>query len=91
MIHSAFFCSLYIKNVFGGCGGNLEEDSQTESGIMDCSSEKEYLEKRASLFPGVVVDLLKEPEGGLYEDKNGYTGCFLLQNVELTSVRNARG
>lgn len=78
-------------NVFGGCGGNLEEDSQTDSGIMGCGCQKEYLEKRASLFPGVVVDLLKDPEGGLYEDKSGYTGCFILQNIELASVRNARG
>lgn len=78
-------------SVCGGCGSNLEEDSQTDSGIMDCSSQKECLEKRASLFPGVVVDLLKEAEGGLYEDKSGYTGCFILQNVELPSVRNARG
>jgi len=84
-------CSLYIKNVFGRCGRNLEEDSRAGSGIMDCSSQKDYLEKRASLFPGVVVDRLKEPEGGLYEGKSGYTGCFLLQNVELTSVRNACG
>lgn len=91
MVHSALPCSLYIKNVFGGCGGNLEEDRQTDSGIMDCHSQKEYLEKRASLFPGVVVDLLKEPGGGLYEDKSGCTGCFLLQNIELTSVRNAHG
>lgn len=61
------------------------------SRIMGCSSQKEYLEERASLFPGVVVDLLKEPEGSLCEDKSDYTGCFLLQNIELTSVRNARG
>lgn len=46
---------------------------------------------RVSLFPGVVVELLKEPGGRLYEDKSGYTGCFLLQNVELTSVRNPSG
>lgn len=58
---------------------------------MDCSSQKGYLEKRASLFPGVVVDLLKEPEGSLFGDKSDYTGCFLLQTIELTSVRNARG
>lgn len=58
---------------------------------MECSSQKEYLENRASLFPGVVVDLLKEPEGALCEDKSDCTGCFLLQNRELTSVRNARG
>lgn len=84
-------CLAHFKNVFGGYERNLEEDSQTDSGIMDCSSQKDCLEKRASLFPGVVVDLLKEPEGGLYEDKSGYTGCFLLQNIVLTSVRNACG
>lgn len=70
-LHSSLSFFLYIKNAFGGCEGNLKEDSQTDSGIMDCGSQKEYLEKRASLFPGGGVDLLKEPGGGLYEDKSG--------------------
>lgn len=81
--------SCLLKIVFGGCGGDPGEDSQTDPGIVGCSSSKEYLEK--SLFPGIGKDLWKEPEGRSCGDKSGCAGCFPLQNIVLTSVRNPCG
>lgn len=42
------FCLACLKNGFGERGGNLEEDSQTDSGTVGSGSQKEFLEK--SLF-----------------------------------------